>query len=971
MRRKSLILFAALMVFTMAFSPLALAQQATPTVTPVSADAAEATPTAEMGVDETGADADVADSSGMTDKLPEASGTVRQTFDLLGADVINSAGDDIGELDNLLVVPSTGYIPFALIAAGGLFGLGEKLVPVPFSALQYDPERAVFILDVDEEVLEDAPSLSRYAAPNTRELLRNAELREFWSQLDMDATGVLPGVDATDAATEPTVTGTMTDTLPSATPTVTSDDTMTDTLPSATVTITATDALTATGTLTDTDDVDIDVDATGTVTDTADVDVDVDVDDDDVTATGLVQVGSFGDHSLRSVGLSGQGEEDLVRITELGDFAIVMGDLGEMEDDDTIADDNDLDVTVTPEATMGPEATEVMTDTTGIEMAVTPVATATVDDTQMFTETAPTEMTPTSPLTTTGALTTTDTLTDTDGIDADVDVELDEEPIEVDLDETVLEIGRVDDLLIDVEAARVLYVLATLDTARFAAFDTTDDLDDTNIVTDTDVITDTDVMTDTEAVTSTLPSLTTTPVAGMTPTPMATLTPGDSDVITGTATVTATVPMTDTDATDTAPAITETDTMTDTADLIADTVRILLIPWHALELDLVDEEFELLVPPSQFTAAPAAPDYFLPDFNEDGWDDELIGFWGSALMGIDRAVDTEVDVTATPEAATPDTTTAATPAPRRPGRNIATQSGVVMQASEILGTNVNDPLGENLGELTNLLFGSNDGRVYYGVLSYGGFLGLGGRRVAVPWSAIRFNAETETFILDTNQETLDNAPALTQGEAAFGTQGWDAEIQDYWGGQGIETPDTTGVEMDVTPDAATGTDVDATGVITDTDVMTDTTGIDDSDLGATDEMTDTTGVDTDTANTGVAQAAGQLLRADRFVGLNVTAADDTGLGEVSDLLVNLDAGQVLYAVVSYGGFLGIGANSVPVPWSALQVQTLDGGAPALRLNIDAATLDNAPQLDLGSLPEDVSAGWDTDVRGYWDRLGGQ
>ncbi len=49
-------------------------------------------------------------------------------------------GDDIGELDNLLVVPSTGYIPFALIAAGGLFGLGEKLVPVPFSALQYDPE---------------------------------------------------------------------------------------------------------------------------------------------------------------------------------------------------------------------------------------------------------------------------------------------------------------------------------------------------------------------------------------------------------------------------------------------------------------------------------------------------------------------------------------------------------------------------------------------------------------------------------------------------------------------------------------------------------------------------------------------------------------------------------------------------------------------------------------------------------------
>ncbi len=965
MRRKSLILFAALMVLTMVLSPLALAQQATPTqtATPTGASAAETTPIPAAGDSEATADTETTDTPVMTDKLPEASGTVRQSFDLLGADVLNSAGDDIGELDNLLVVPSTGYIPFALIAAGGLFGLGEKLVPVPFSALQYDPERAVFILDVDEEVLQDAPSLSRYASPNTRELLRNAELREFWSQLDLDAAGALPDADATDAAAEPAVTGTMTDTLPSATPTLTAGDVMTDTLPAATATITVTESLTATGTLTDTGDVDIDVNPTGAVTDTVDVEV-----DDDVTAGGLVQVGSFGDQSLHSVGLSGQGEEDLVRITELGDFAIVLGDRSvtddELDSDNSTADD--IELTVTPEANVTPEATDAMTDTAGIEMAVTPMATATVDDTQMFTETAPTEIVPTAPLTTTDALTTTATVTDTDGLDTDVDVELNEGPVEVDLDEAGLEIGRVDDLLIDVEAARVLYVLATLDTARFAAFDTTDDLDDTGVITDTDVITDTNVMTDTGEITGTLPSLTATP--------MPTVTLDDADVITGTATVTATVPMTDTDATQTAPVITDTDTMTDTTDLTEDTVRILLIPWHALELDLVDKEFRLLVPPSQFMAAPDAPDYLLPDFNEDGWDGDLVAFWNSALVGVERTLDATRNITTTPETSVPNTSTNATPAPRRPGRNIATESGVVMQASEILGTNVNDPLGAGLGELANLLLGSKDGKVYYGVLSYGGFLGLGGRRVAVPWSAFRFNAETETFILDTNQDTLDNAPALTQGEEAFGTPGWDAEIQDYWSGQGIETPDTTGVEMSVTPDAVTGSHVDATGTITDTDVMTGTTGVD-ADLGATDEMTatetmtDTTSIDTGAADTGVAPVAGQLLRADRFVGLNVMGADDTGLGEVSDLLVNLDSGQVVYAIVSYGGFLGIGANSVPVPWNALQVTA--GDALGLRLNVDVATLDNAPQLDLGSLPESISAGWDTEVRSYWDRLGGQ
>ena len=136
-----------------------------------------------------------------------------------------------------------------------------------------------------------------------------------------------------------------------------------------------------------------------------------------------------------------------------------------------------------------------------------------------------------------------------------------------------------------------------------------------------------------------------------------------------------------------------------------------------LELDLVDKEFRLLVPPSQFMAAPDAPDYLLPDFNEDGWDDDLVEFWNSALVGVERTVDMTPRVTTTPAPAA-----AATASPRRPGRNIATQSGVVMQASEILGTNVNDPLGANLGELTNLLLGSNDGKVYYGVLSYGGFL---------------------------------------------------------------------------------------------------------------------------------------------------------------------------------------------------------------------------------------------------------
>ena len=185
--------------------------------------------------------------------------------------------------------------------------------------------------------------MSRYASPNTRRL-RNAEL-PFWNQLDLAATGALPDAGSMEGAGEPAITGTMTDTLPSATPTVSANETMTDTLPAATATITATETLTATGTLTDTADVDIDVNATDTMTDTVDVDADIDV-DDEVSAGGLVQVGSFGDQSLRSIGLSGQGEEDLVRITELGDFAIVLGDRG-MTGAELDSDNDIIEPTVT------------------------------------------------------------------------------------------------------------------------------------------------------------------------------------------------------------------------------------------------------------------------------------------------------------------------------------------------------------------------------------------------------------------------------------------------------------------------------------------------------------------------------------------------------------------------------------------------------------------------------------------------
>ena len=58
--------------------------------------------------------------------------------------------------------------------------------------------------------------------------------------------------------------------------------------------------------------------------------------------------------------------------------------------------------------------------------------------------------------------------------------------------------------------------------------------------------------------------------------------------------------------------------------------------------------------------------------------------------------------------------------------------------------------------------------------------------------------------------------------------------------------------------------------------------------------------------------------------MDVRGSDqDQGLGDVVDLLVNVDAGQLLYAMVGSGGFLGIGQTTKAVPWEAMQYSAGD------------------------------------------------
>ena len=71
--------------------------------------------------------------------------------------------------------------------------------------------------------------------------------------------------------------------------------------------------------------------------------------------------------------------------------------------------------------------------------------------------------------------------------------------------------------------------------------------------------------------------------------------------------------------------------------------------------------------------------------------------------------------------------------------------------------------------------------------------------------------------------------------------------------------------------------------------------------------------------------ADSLIASDRVEGTAVYGADQQKIGSIERVMIDKLSGKVAYAVLSYGGFLGIGDDHYPTPWSSLKYDTLLGG----------------------------------------------
>jgi sporulation protein YlmC with PRC-barrel domain len=90
-----------------------------------------------------------------------------------------------------------------------------------------------------------------------------------------------------------------------------------------------------------------------------------------------------------------------------------------------------------------------------------------------------------------------------------------------------------------------------------------------------------------------------------------------------------------------------------------------------------------------------------------------------------------------------------------------------------------------------------------------------------------------------------------------------------------------------------------------------------------------------------------VISSDKVEGTSVYNPSGDKLGSIDDLMIDKLSGQVCYAVLEFGGFLGMGTDRYPIPWRVLKYSTDRGG---YIVPLDKERLNSAPKYSEGSMP---------------------
>lgn len=101
-----------------------------------------------------------------------------------------------------------------------------------------------------------------------------------------------------------------------------------------------------------------------------------------------------------------------------------------------------------------------------------------------------------------------------------------------------------------------------------------------------------------------------------------------------------------------------------------------------------------------------------------------------------------------------------------------------------------------------------------------------------------------------------------------------------------------------------------------------------------------------------------IYKATTLIGSRVKNAAGEGIGRIKEIMIDLEEGHITYAVLSFGGFLGLGSKLFAIPWNALVFKPHEN---VFILHVDKERFKNSLGFDKNHWPDTADLKWSTAV----------
>ena len=104
----------------------------------------------------------------------------------------------------------------------------------------------------------------------------------------------------------------------------------------------------------------------------------------------------------------------------------------------------------------------------------------------------------------------------------------------------------------------------------------------------------------------------------------------------------------------------------------------------------------------------------------------------------------------------------------------------LISADKVQGTNIYNARGDDLGEVDDVMIDKHTGKVAYAVVTYGGFLGIGTERRALPGNVLTYDTNLNGYVVSADDDILRTGPSGVS-ERELNDRAWGSRLYEHYG----------------------------------------------------------------------------------------------------------------------------------------------------------------------------------------------